>query len=214
MKILDVKQGSLEWLQARAGLPTASGFSNIITPSTLKPSASAGKYAAHLLAEWFLRQPIDTGSSAFMERGTELEAEAANWYSFNQGVPLQPVGLCLSDCGRFGVSPDRLAGDDGLAEIKCPSPVKHVEYMLYGFGTDYRLQVQGQMWVTGRKWVDLFSYHPTIPPYVQRFTPDAEVFAAFETHLPAFADTLAKLREKYAKEREAAVAGDPNDCAF
>lgn len=214
MKILDVKQGSLEWLQARAGLPTASEFDSILTPSKLVPSKSADGYLAHLLAEFFLGQPIDTDKSAFMERGTELEAEAANWYSFNQGVPLQPVGLCLSDCGRFGASPDRLAGDDGLAEIKCPSPVMHVEYMLYGFGTDYRLQVQGQLWVTGRKWVDLFSYHPTIPPFVQRFYPDAEVFAAFETHLPAFADTLAKLREKYAKEREAALVGDIDSTPF
>ena len=32
MKILDVVQGSEAWLRARAGIPTASEFGNLVTP--------------------------------------------------------------------------------------------------------------------------------------------------------------------------------------
>jgi hypothetical protein len=33
MIILDLEQGTPEWLQARLGIPTASNFGNIITPT-------------------------------------------------------------------------------------------------------------------------------------------------------------------------------------
>ena len=36
MKIVDVEQGSHEWLIARLGKPTASRFDKIITPGTRK----------------------------------------------------------------------------------------------------------------------------------------------------------------------------------
>ena len=32
MKILNCEQGSLEWFEARAGIPTASEFSCLVTP--------------------------------------------------------------------------------------------------------------------------------------------------------------------------------------
>jgi hypothetical protein len=47
MIIHDLEQGSEEWLQKRAGIPTASNFSNLVT-STGSLSKSIDKYAISL----------------------------------------------------------------------------------------------------------------------------------------------------------------------
>ncbi len=94
------------------------------------------------------------------------------------GEPVQEVGFCVSDCGRFGCSPDGLVGEDGLVEIKCPIISTHVEYLLKckdECPTDYFQQTQGQILVTGRKWVDFVSYFPGLPPLIVREEPN-EVF--------------------------------------
>ena len=62
---LDVEQGYAEWVAARLGIPTASCFDKIITPKTMKPSASADKYAWELIAERVLGRPVDDASSGF-----------------------------------------------------------------------------------------------------------------------------------------------------
>ena len=66
---LDVQQGTIEWVNARLGIPTASQFTRILSPKELKFSASATKYALELLAEEALRIPLEGESSAFMQRG-------------------------------------------------------------------------------------------------------------------------------------------------
>ena len=48
---LDVLQGSIEWQDARLGIPTASRFKDILTPKTLKPSAQSKGYLHELVAE-------------------------------------------------------------------------------------------------------------------------------------------------------------------
>ena len=54
MIVLNCKQGSDEWIQARLGIPTASQFHRIITPKTMKPAASAEGYIDQLVAEYLL----------------------------------------------------------------------------------------------------------------------------------------------------------------
>jgi hypothetical protein len=207
MKIHSAKQGSAEWLKARSTIPTASCFDRILTPGKLEPSKSQGKYLAELLAAWWLGNPLDDMSSSFMQRGTELEPEAAAWYCFDKGVCIEECGLCLSDDERAGASPDRLVDDDGILEIKCPAPATHMDYMLHGFG-DYTLQVQGQLWITGRKWCDKVSYHPTIPAVVLRVERDEKIIAAIAREVGAFCDRLDELKKQYDPQRLAALNGE------
>jgi hypothetical protein len=213
VRIIKCVQGTPEWLQARIGLPTASGFENVLTAKTLKASASQGKYAAKLLAEWWLGVSLDEQSSAFMERGTQLEPEARNWYAFTTGRTVQEVGFCLHDDGIAGYSPDGLVDDDGLIEIKCPSPAVHMGYKLFGFD-DYVLQTQGGLWITGRRWLDKVSYHPVIPSVVQRVERDEVVIAAIEREVRAFAGMLAKERDRLDKERAGVMAAAVDDVPF
>jgi YqaJ-like viral recombinase domain len=194
----DIKQGEDLWLQARLGIPTASEFDRIIMPAKLELSKSSKPYTHRLLAEWMYGAPLEAFVSPWMERGKELEPEAVRYYEMERGVDTQAVGIVLTDDGMIGASPDRLVGDEGLLELKCPALETHVGYMLDppSLVADYRLQTQGQLWVCGdREWVDLMSYHPGFPTVIIRQKAEMKVFAALSTHLPAFIDTMLKCRE-------------------
>src|SRR6185312_13291104 len=123
MILHDCEQGTAEWYACRIGRPTASRFDEIVTP-TGKYSAQARKYAFQLIAERALKIPTESlDGQMWMERGKELEPQAADLYSFlNEGVELSKVGFITTDDGKIGCSPDRLAGDCGLVEFKCPAP--------------------------------------------------------------------------------------------
>ncbi len=76
MKKHDVEQGSEEWYALRAGKPTASEFSKLIT-SKGEPSKSAATYAITLAIEAYAGGPVDAWEgNAHTERGKNLEAEA------------------------------------------------------------------------------------------------------------------------------------------
>ena len=101
-----------------------------MTPKTRKPAKAATDYLNELIAEWMLGEPLDGASTGMMERGRDMEEEAIEWYAFVRDVDPQRVGLCLRDDGLVGASPDALVGEQGMLEIKCPGPKKHVSYLL------------------------------------------------------------------------------------
>ena len=90
MIVLDCKQGSRAWIEARLGIPTASMFGQIVTP-TGKLSASRGPYMGKLLAEWALGEPVDAFESDWMERGKMLEGEAFAYYDIQTDSEPQEV---------------------------------------------------------------------------------------------------------------------------
>lgn len=199
MRILDVAQGSPEWLQARLGIPTASQADRILTPARLKPSSSAAGYRLQLLAEWVLGYPVEwSGNSAYMERGTELEAEARAAYEVEMGVDVEEVGLVLAPGGMFAGSPDGLVDSTGGLEIKCPAIHTHIGYLLdpESLAAAYRGQVQALLWLTGREWWDLWAYHPELPPVRVRVEPDLEWQEAWAPALAGFLGALDYGRER------------------
>lgn len=193
-----VEQGTTAWQNARLGIPTASCFDRILTPAKLKPSESSRKYLYQKLAERLLGVPMEFGGSGATQRGSDMEPQAVAGYEFQNDCETRKSGLCLTDDRRIGCSVDRFVGDDGILEIKSPLAPQHIATLL-GDGEDHRLQFQGQLWITGRKWVDLVSYFPELPPAPMRFERDEEVIAAIAEHVYAFADRLdgaeARLRE-------------------
>jgi hypothetical protein len=201
--VYNCEQGSDQWRAIRAGRPTASCFDKILTPAKLKASMSQDAYAAHLVAEWFLGEPIETAGSGFTDRGTGLEPEARRWYAFDRDADVTQVGFCTTDDGAAGCSPDGLVGDEGGLELKCPGAVKHMEYLLGGFGTDYILQVQGCMYVTGRKWWDRVSYHPTFPKVVERVLRDETMMVAIDKEVRAFVTKVESFKAMLLNDRSA-----------
>jgi len=188
MKIIDCEQGSPEWHQARCGIPTASSFDKIVT-STGSLSKQREKYMYQLAGERVTGKPEETYKNGFMERGKEMEAEARAFYELTNGVKVNQVGFCLEN--GYGASPDGLVGDDGVLEIKCPLLSTHVSYLLKGtMPTEYFQQVQGQLLLTGRKWVDFISYYASMKPMVIRIVPDIKFQRILKVELEVFCGQL------------------------
>ncbi len=189
MIIHDVVQRSPEWYGLRAGLPTASEFSKLIT-SKGEPSKSMAGYALTLAAEKFAGKPVDAWEgNSWTERGREMETQAAALYEFAHDASIVPVGFVTDDEGEMGCSPDGFVGDDGLVEFKALKAENHVKAILYwrknGTGPpDYVQQSQGQMLICERAWCDLVFFHPELPLLVIRQTPSVELQAALCEQLP------------------------------
>ena len=191
MKIIDCEQGSSEWLAARLGIPTSSEFHRIITAAKGDLSKSARRYAYQLVAETLLGEPLESsiGNLDWVVRGKLLEPQAVQQYEFTTDVETRPVGFITTGDGRIGCSPDRLiVGQAGGVEIKCTAPATHVGFLLDGPGEDYRQQVQGQLLVAEVEFVDLYAFHPVLPPVLIRTHRDEPYIAKMRAALDEFCD--------------------------
>lgn len=200
------EQGTEEWLQERCIIPTASEFSKIITP-TGKPSTQAKTYMATLLASWYLGKPADDDfATEWMMRGNELEDDACRMYEFVTERETNKVGLIYKNQRKLvGASPDRIVGPEGLLEIKCPKASTFIGYLMDQKLPDkYRPQVQGQLWVTNRKWCDFMVYHPEFEPIIIRVNRDNDYIKSMDDALQAFINKMLEGRKKLSSIREAA----------
>jgi hypothetical protein len=193
MKTHSVEQRSPEWRALRAGLPTASAFSNLVTP-TGKLSTQIHDYAVTLANELYLddSEPDGFMGNAWTDRGEELEEQAVSWYEFVTGADVTPVGF-VTEKGKgweAGCSPDGLVGKDGVLEIKALKAVHHTaalrEYKTSGATQKkYNAQTQGQIMITGRKWADLLFFHDRLPPFFIHLEPDKELAGTIKAQLAA-----------------------------
>lgn len=197
MIALNCEQRSPEWYAARLGIPTSSNFDQIITTKG-EPSKSRIKYRNKLAGEKVAGKAEESYQNAAMLHGIEMEAEARSLYEMVKDTQVDPVGLCFFDEAKaFAASPDGLVGADGLIEIKCPMIHTHVAYLLSGeLPTDYFQQAQGQMFVTGRKWVDFVSYYPGLKPLILRVKRDPAFIKKLHIYLKGFCRELKEVMEK------------------
>lgn len=192
---LDCEQGSEEWLQARLGIPTATGFENIVTATGKKSSAQI-KYMAELIEESIIGLQDESFKSRFMERGNQLEPLARSAYEFITGNAVTQVGgVYLDENKEVMVSPDGVIPElkKGL-EIKCPKMSTHIRYLLEGgVPSEYIIQVQANLWVTGYDTWDFVSYCPEYqkqPLYIFTAHRDQALMTAFNKLIPQFLNTL------------------------
>jgi hypothetical protein len=201
MIVHDCVQGSREWWALRLGIPTASRFSRIVTAKQLKYSAGARPFAAELIGEQILGQPLDDKEveSLFMSRGNEMEDEARRWYEFHTGNKITQVGFVTVDGGGIGCSPDGLVGEpdafEGGVEIKCRSAKKHMEIICGLTDITDGLQVQGSIWVTGLPWWDELAYHPKLPKMLVRTRPIPRVQEVLSASLDQFLQEMEKAKQ-------------------
>ena len=170
----NASQDSADWMLARCGMFTASRAAKLMARlRDGKPAASRGELLALLAIERLTGTPVDTYQNDAMRRGTELEGEARDAYSFATGAAVVEVGFVACDhLPNTGCSPDGLVGGDGLVELKCPANMaKHLDALRNGdHAKEYRWQLQHQLMVTGRVWVDAVSYDPRYPDHLQLAT--------------------------------------------
>lgn len=206
-KYHDVSQNTEAWEELRRGIPTASAFHKIISPLG-KESEQREAYVNICIAEKILKRQIDTqiANSDAMDRGHFLEGDAMRYYEAQTGMDTKPGGFVTTDDGLIGCSPDRLVGDDGLLELKCPLPHTQIGYLIaqikkergievkskLDLSIKYKPQLQGQLYVTGRKWVDILTYDPDFPDHcVTRVERDEPYLACMEKLLGKFCDEVA-----------------------
>lgn len=165
-------QGTDEWRTQRLGKLTASRAHDAI--AKIKSggwAASRANLRADLIVERLTGQAPDSFKSAAMQYGTDNEDLARRAYIFRTDADVEQVGFIdHPNIPMSGASPDGLVGKDGLLEIKVPNSATHIDCLLgKGIPANYRTQMNFQMSVTGRAWVDYVSFDPRIPERLRYF---------------------------------------------
>lgn len=171
MKIIVCEQGSAEWHRARAGCITASMFGEArakLKSGSRKgePTEKALDYAFRLAVERIGGEPLDNGFETWqMRRGHELEPQARMEHELQTGLIVQRAGFVTTDDNCFGASADGLIGEDGVSEYKCfIAPEKLRSFHIDNDASGIFDQVQGVLWITGRKWAHIGMYCPALEP--------------------------------------------------
>jgi putative phage-type endonuclease len=166
--LVNAEQGSEGWRLARVPVATASNFSKILSRTKNGYGADRANYLAEKTLEIILGKPQETYKSEAMRWGTDNEPTARLEYELLTGNDVEETGLWIHDTIKAGASPDGFVNKDGLLEIKCPMTATHIQTLkTKTIPKAYIAQVQGQMWITGRKWCDFVSYDPRLPENAQ-----------------------------------------------
>ena len=191
MKILtSFEQGSPEWKQARAGKVTASRAKD--ARDKLKSGAASGKqiaYACQVALERLSGQPADaTFENWQMREGHIQEPIARAAYERRTGNLVDEVGAFATDDDLFLYSPDGLIDGDGLLEVKTLfSPERIMTIVGNGDVSDFIDQCMFGLWLTGRQWIDLVVWVPSLEHLtIKRIDRDEDYIEAMETDLMAF----------------------------
>lgn len=196
--IVNLEQGTPEWLNARKGKLTASQAASLITPTGKLAAASKG-LMRKLARECLLDDPLEFQGNAATQWGHAHESIARDAFSEITGHAVDTVGMlqsALHPC--LACSPDGLLMIDGVIhglEIKCPSVDTHVDYLLDGeLPAKYRPQVHFSMAITGIQTWYFMSYFPELKPlilpvawdeYTDKIKSAALAFAAeYEQEMP------------------------------
>lgn len=207
MIIYDHPQGSAEWLASRAGVITASKF--VEARKRLKSGPKKGgfteaaeDYAFRVAVERISGAPLDEGFSTWaMKRGNELEPEARAWVEVKLGIFVDTAGFVTTDDEKFGASADGFIDKDGGLEIKClvdPGRIRNV--ILSDDISEFMDQIQGGMWVTGRKWWQFALFCPALEKvglqlYTKRVERDDNYINEMELDLLEFERVVSKYEQ-------------------
>lgn len=201
-----IEQGSPAWFAQRAGRATASEFETVQMEGRSKnaPSETRLKYAVTLAMQRVTGTIEEGGDFPNTRHGKEFEPHAQMAYEAQTGNIVEVVSFIEHPTLMAGCSPDGLIGTDGGLEIKCPAnPLVHWLTLKRGMPKEHTGQVQGGMWVTGRKWWDFVSYRPDAPEglklYVQRIQRDEAYIATLEAKVRQFLAEVDELEAFYRK---------------
>lgn len=161
------EQQTDEWFAKRCGRITGSRFADVLARNkrTGEPLKAYHDLIWQLVVERMTGQPTESADSYAMRWGREVEEFARQEYELATGNVVQQVDFITHPELDFaGVSPDGLIAGDGGLEIKCPkNSAIHLERFIHGVPDEYVPQIQGGIWVTGRKYWDFVSYDPRMP---------------------------------------------------
>lgn len=172
MIIHNVQQGTDEWLRLRMGRFTASNFHKLFMATSTK---GYNDTINSVVFERLTDEIPESFSNEWMQRGKELEPLAIEAYQYQTFSLVKPCGFIeLNEW--VGASPDGLIGNDGMIQVKCPRFATLIEYILDGtVPKDYMIQMQGELFVSCRKWSHFFVFHPKLRPLLVRVDADKKI---------------------------------------
>lgn len=162
----------LEWLKSRRGRFTASEFHRLMAYPAKDELPKGGiTYVSEKAAETLADiDETEKFVSIDMQWGIDHELEAIALFEDRTGLQVDRTGdgqqlITLGD--HIGCTPDGLIGDHSGLEIKCPKSKTHLQYSLVNSTEDlkscmpeYYWQIQGSLYITGRKHWHFVSYDP------------------------------------------------------
>jgi len=168
--LVDVKQGSSDWLFMRKGRITMSNLGKIVG------HAPYCKMEGQELADCFKgikKEEFTEEAKERMNLGNEYEGPVRDYLAKKLGVEIKETGFAIwKKDPRFGASLDGIINDEIGIEIKCPmkmyGPIKgYMERKEKGLAKDDEVghiwksqydQVIGNGVITGRKWMIFCVY--------------------------------------------------------
>jgi len=170
--IIDVPQGSPEWLAARCGLLTGSRAKDVLATIKSGEAAARRDYRMQLIAERLTGVPQESGFvSDAMRHGTETEPLARAAYEAVTGRLVEQTGFLRHNTHAMGCSLDGHLDDfEGIVEIKCPQTATHLGYLrANAVPANHLPQIRHNLLVTGASFCDFVSYDPRLPPDLALF---------------------------------------------
>ena len=180
MKFHDIEQNSETWEQIRLGKITTSFFSDLLMK---KETAGYKNLISRIAYERVTGERTEFYESQYMKRGHEIEPDAKEAYENLTFKEVLNGGFFeLSDF--VGGSPDGRVGKNGLTEFKCPAYNTMIEYLESQIVPKiYIPQLQGQLLVAGREWVDFMAFHPRLKRVIIRVFRDEELIMRLNDEL-------------------------------
>lgn len=197
-----VAQRSADWHALRAGRFTGSKFADLMARSKKdgKPLKARENLIWRVVVERMTGRAADSIDGYALAWGRECEDYGLAAVEIETGETIERAGFLIHPKLTYaGISPDGLIGTDGGLELKCPKDSEvHLIRFLDGMPEEYYAQVQGAMWVTGRKWWLFASYDPRMCEshrlYLQKVERDDAFIARLEADvIAAEAEVVAKL---------------------
>ena len=163
-------------------------------------SAAADLYAMDVARERLGGMAEATYVNAAMRFGTEQEPFARAAYEARTGNLVDAAGFICTDDRKFGCSVDGLVDDDGMIEVKTMVSSKTLFKAVVDRDiTEYIDQVNGGMWLLGRKWCDVILWAPDLPHQqltVRRINRDDDDINALEADLLSFERIVTEYENK------------------
>lgn len=165
-------QRTADWHNDRCGHVTASKFGDVLAVGkTGKPLKARDDYLMRLVTERLTNQPSDSVDSFAMAWGRDAEPFARAAFEAETGLIVNESPFVRHPSIEWvGCSPDGLVGSEHGYESKCPKDSRiHLATIRDGMPADHKAQVQGCMWVTGRKAWWFISYDPRMPEHLRLY---------------------------------------------
>jgi hypothetical protein len=203
--LLASEQRTESWYQDRSGKFTGSRFVDLLKAPALKGYKDL---IIQVVGERLTGRHQDNNMDSFsLRHGREVEPYGRQAYELETGEIVVEAPFIQHPIYKFvGASPDGLVGVDGGIEIKCPKDWDiHLARFEFGMEEEHMPQVQGCMWVTGRKWWDFVSYDARVNEYLrfyrQRVWRDEEYIARLDKAVMLAEHEVRERLKNFSKDR-------------